>query len=138
MITEAKTFTLPTGAKLDRRQAFDVHIAQAQEAIGRRDWTSAERFLDRAHVIGQPSAVDHVRAHVWMLVCGWKKRDGAEIVGQVWRLLVAAPASLLGKYPAGNTGRTNVSGFSPMPIAPDLRELLGQTSSDGERRRARS
>ena len=128
MITEAKTFN--TGTNLDRKQAFDVHIAQAREAMRRRNWTSAESLLDRAHVIGQPSAVDHVRAHVWMLVCGWKKRDGGEIVGQVWRLLVAAPASLLGKYPAGNTGRTNVSGFSPMPIPPDLRELLGHASSD--------
>ena len=107
-----------------RRQSFDAHIAQAREAMKSRDWVSAEAFLDRAHVIGQPSAIDHVRSHVWMLVCGWQKRDAGEVAGQLWRLLVAAPASLVGKYPAGNTGRTNVSGFVPMPIPDDLRDLL--------------
>ena len=107
-----------------RRMAFDAHIEQARAAMRRREWRAAETLLDRAHVIGQPSAVDHVRSHAWMLVLGWRKLDPGEIGGQLWRLLVAAPASLLGKYPAGNTGRTNVSGFVPMPIPDDLRELL--------------
>ncbi len=130
MITEAKPFT--AAASVDRRLAFDMLIAQARQAIGRRDWTSAEGYLDRAHVLGQPSTVDHVRAHVWMLVCGWKKRDPGEIAGQVWRLLVAAPASLLGTYPAGNTGRTNVSGFAPMAIPPELREILDRSSTSAD------
>ena len=116
--------TMITARTHQRRQAFDAHIVQAREAMKRRDWTTAEAALDRAHVLGQPSAVDHVRSHAWMLVCGFQKRDAGEIVGQVWRLVVAAPASLLGRYPAGNTGRTNVSGFRPLPIPEDLRELL--------------
>ena len=109
-----------------RRRAFDAHIEEARDAMRRREWLAAEALLDRAHVIGQPSAVDHVRSHAWMLLLGWRKRDAREIAGQLWRLLVAAPASLLGKYPAGNTGRTNVSGFVPMPIPDDLRDLLGR------------
>ncbi len=121
--------TLTTRPTVVRREAFDAHIESARAAMRRRDWTAAELLLDRAHVIGQASVVDHVRAHVWMLVYGWKKRDVGEIAGQVWRLLVAAPSSFLGIYPPGNTGRTNVSGFVPMEIPADLRELLERRSS---------
>ena len=118
-----------TRRSLARQAAFDEHISRARDAIRRRDWATAEMLLDRAHVIGQPSAVDHVRTHAWMLVYGWKRRDGGEIVGQLWRLFVAGPASFLGRYPVGNTGRANVSGFVPMPIPEDLRDLLEGTSA---------
>lgn len=121
-MTEAET----RKERLDelRREVVRDHIERAREAMRRGDWERADALLERAHIVGQPSAVDHVRAHLWMLVCGWKQRDGREIVGQLWRLLVAGPASLTGRYPRGNTGRANVSAFVPMPIPSDLRELL--------------
>lgn len=118
------TITNTARSRNRRREALDDHIARARDAMRRRDWDEAERLLDRAHILGQPSVVDHVRTHAWMLVYGWQRRDAVEIYGQIWRLLVAGPASFFGKYPAGNTGRANVSGFVPMPIPADLRELL--------------
>ncbi|HEX5097742.1 MAG TPA: multicopper oxidase domain-containing protein, partial [Acidimicrobiia bacterium] len=43
---------------------------------------------------------------------------------QLFRVAVAAPGSLTGRYPMGNTGGADVSAFAPMPIPDDLRTLL--------------
>jgi hypothetical protein len=66
----------------------------------------------------------HVRTHLAMLGYGLRQRDRREILGQVLRVLVAAPGSWTGKYPVGNTGGANVSAVKPMPIPDDLREVL--------------
>jgi hypothetical protein len=53
-----------------------------------------------------------------------RHRDGREIVGQGFRLIVAGPGSFTGRYPVGNTGGANVSAFLPMDIPDDLRLFL--------------
>jgi Protein of unknown function (DUF3703) len=88
-------------------------------AATRSDGASTEdgwRHLERAHILSQPWAVDHVRVHAAMLRSAWKQRDGVEIRGQLIRLIVAGPGSALGRYPIGNTGRARVSATAPMPI----------------------
>jgi hypothetical protein len=82
------------------------------------------RHLERAHVLSQPMAVAHVRTHVAMLGYGLRRRDGHEIVGQLLRLVVAAPGTWTGRYPIGNTGGANVSAVKPMPIPDDLQAVL--------------
>jgi hypothetical protein len=57
-----------------------------------------------------------------------RRRDRREIVGQVFRLLVAGPGSLTGRYPVGNTGGANVSAFRPMDIPEDLRLVLADAN----------
>ena len=92
-----------------------------------RQWTDADdewRHLERAHVLSQPMAVAHVRTHVAMLGYGIRHRDRREIVGQLVRLVVAAPGTWTGRYPVGNTGGANVSALEPMPIPDDLQEVL--------------
>jgi hypothetical protein len=69
-------------------------------------------------------AVPHVRTHVAMLGAALRRRDRREIVGQVVRLLVAAPGSWTGRYPVGNTGGADVSALRPMPIPADLQVFL--------------
>ena len=82
------------------------------------------RHLERAHVLSQPMAVAHVRTHVAMLGYGVRHRDRREIVGQLVRLVVAAPGTWTGRYPVGNTGGANVSALEPMPIPADLQDVL--------------
>ncbi|HEY6617230.1 MAG TPA: DUF3703 domain-containing protein, partial [Vicinamibacterales bacterium] len=53
-----------------------------------------------------------------------RRSDWHELVGQLFRITVAVPGSITGKYPLGNTGGANVSAFEPMPIPEDLRPLL--------------
>ena len=69
-------------------------------------------------------AFAHVRTHVAMLGYGLRHHDGREIVGQLVRLVVAAPGTWTGRYPVGNTGGANVSAVKPMPIPDDLRAVL--------------
>ena len=70
----------------------------------------------------------HVRTHVSMLGYGFRHRDRREVLGQVIRLMVAAPGSWTGRYPVGNTGGAHVSALSPMPIPDDLKGLLDDRS----------
>ena len=66
----------------------------------------------------------HVRTHLAMLGYGLRHRDGREIVGQLLRLVVAAPGTWTRRYPVGNTGGANVSALKPMPIPDDLQAVL--------------
>jgi hypothetical protein len=59
-----------------------------------------------------------------MLATAIRRRDRHELLGQLFRIIVAAPGSLTGKYPVGNTGGADVSAFSPMAVPEDLRPLL--------------
>jgi hypothetical protein len=66
----------------------------------------------------------HVRTHAAMLRAAVRRRDRRDIVGQLFRIVVAGAGSLMGRYPVGNTGGADVSAFKPMDIASDLRALL--------------
>ncbi|MBF6442743.1 DUF3703 domain-containing protein [Nocardia farcinica] len=83
-------------------------------------WT----HLERAHILSQPDPWLHTGNHVAMFALAVRQRDRREAVGQLVRVLVAAPGSLTGRYPEGNTGRANVGLRRPMPIPADLAELL--------------
>jgi hypothetical protein len=60
-----------------------------------------------------------------MLGAAVRRRDAHEIIGQLLRIVVAAPGSWTGRYPAGNTGGADVSALQPMPMPDDLKVLLG-------------
>src|SRR5262245_55225225 len=103
------------------KAAFDTELQLARsDTLTDERWTA----LERAHVLSQPWPVPHVRTHVSMIKLAIRQRDNRELAGQLVRVLVAGPASAVGKYPAGNTGRARVPGTLPMPIADDLAELL--------------
>jgi hypothetical protein len=84
---------------------------------------SAFAHLERAHILGQQSTVQHVRVH-WAMFRWALRRNGAgEAAGQAWRIVGAALKTWLW-VPAGNTGGANVSGFRPMPVPEDLQRLI--------------
>ena len=98
-------------------------IASTQ-AFRRRDLSTAWAHLERAHIISQPMAGRHVRTHVAMLAFAVRSLRYHEVVGQMFRAVVAAPGSWAGRYPVGNTGGADVSAFAPMPVPDDLQQLL--------------
>ena len=53
-----------------------------------------------------------------------RERFVRELRGQPLRLVVAGPGSLTRRYPAGNTGRSNVPATQPMPVPDALAALL--------------
>ena len=106
-----------------RLKACRAEYQIARELYARGEIDSAFRHLERAHVLGQPWAIDHTRAHWMMLKIGFKRRDIREVFGQSIRLAGGGALSWLGRLPEGNTGGANVPAEKPMPIPEDLRWL---------------
>jgi len=109
------------------------HRDAARRARRHGDWGRCWQLLEDAHVLSQPWALLHVRVHASMLAAGWEARDAVEVRGQILRLLAGGPASAIGRYPVGNTGRARVPATRPMPIRRDLAEILSEV---GRRRGA--
>jgi hypothetical protein len=104
--------------------AFEVEIQAAEHALAGDRLADAFAHLERAHVLGQWYVRPHLIAHVGMLRVGWRRRDAREIIGQLLRIPGGIIGSAIGRVPRGNTGGSRVSAFKPLPIPPDLRELL--------------
>lgn len=82
------------------------------------------RHLERAHILSQPHPWLHTRNHIAMLHLALRQHDRREAIGQVLRIVVAAPGSLTGRYPEGNTGRAAVGLTTPMPVPPDIARVM--------------
>lgn len=106
------------------RKAYAGELASAASAEGAGRLAAAWRHLERAHILSQAYAWPHTVVHARMLGFGWRRRDVGEIAGQLIRLLVAAPGSLLGRAPRGNTGGANVGILTPMTIPDDLQAVI--------------
>ncbi len=111
------------------RQRFDHLLALAREATEQGDIEQAWEFLADAHIVTQPWALPHVQAHYAMLMLGFRTGSPQEVLGQLARIVLAAPGSLSGRYPVGNSGRANVSAFAPAPLRSDLADLLSKAQS---------
>ena len=122
------TITRARRTSQELRAAWDTERSASRDARNRGDNSGEWAHLERAHILSQPMAVAHLRTHFAMLAAGMRRRDRAEVLGQVLRLVVAAPGSWTGRYPVGNTGGANVSALRPMPIPDDLRAILDPTS----------
>ena len=110
------------------RRLIDVEMTQYKAARAGGNAASAWRHLERAHIISQPFLALHLDNHWAMLGFAWAKRDISELAGQIARLALAPLGSLTGRIPIGNTGRSNVSAFKPMPLPDDLHRLIEDAS----------
>jgi hypothetical protein len=110
--------------------AWSDEVGAAREARRTGDPKGEWAHLERAHILSQPLAATHVRTHLAMFGAAFRHHDVHEALGQVFRMLVAAPGSVTGKYPVGNTGGADVSAFEPMPIPDDLVALLGGSPAE--------
>ncbi|MEV4128335.1 DUF3703 domain-containing protein [Nocardia sp. NPDC049707] len=108
---------IPAQARLRYQEEMRAARSAADPA---QRWT----HLERAHILSQPDPWLHTGNHIAMLALAVRQRDRREALGQIVRIIVAAPGSLTGRYPEGNTGRTNVGLRQPMPTPPDLAALL--------------
>ncbi len=123
-----QTVTTQTRTQLRGAWAGEIDAARRARSTGdeRAEWT----HLERAHILSQPFAGPHVRTHFAMCAAAFRRRDRQELVGQLFRIVVAAPGSITGKYPVGNTGGADVSAFAPMPIPDDLQALLPANTAE--------
>ncbi len=100
----------------------EILAAYHAEARGKPD--VAFSHLERAHILGQTSTVEHVRVHWHMFLWGIRQRNVRESLGQLLRIVGAAIGTTFGLVPKGNTGGTNVNSFKSMPIPPELAALI--------------
>ncbi len=100
----------------------EILAAYQAEAQGQPD--VAFSHLERAHILGQTSTVEHVRVHWHMFLWGIRQRDVRESLGQLLRIAGAAIGTAIGLVPQGNTGGTNVTPLKSMPIPPELAALI--------------
>lgn len=111
---------MPTGL----RGKFQKELIAYRDSFAKDDLQSAWRHLERAHILGQPWAIEHTEVHWLMLKFGFKIKNWHEIAGQIPRLLVGGVKSFVGKIPVGNTGGANVPPLKPMEIPADLKEAM--------------
>lgn len=104
--------------------SFSRELLLYDQYFKARDLQMAWRHLERAHILGQPWAVEHTNVHWLMLKFGFSIKDRREIIGQIPRLLFGGVKSFVGKIPAGNTGGSKVPPLKPMSIPKDIAELL--------------
>lgn len=100
----------------------EILAAYQADAQGKPD--VAFSHLERAHILGQTSAVEHVRVHWHMFLWSIRQRNVRECLGQLLRIAGAAIGTSVGLVPQGNTGGTNVNPFKSMPIPPELAALI--------------
>lgn len=112
---------------LHARQLIDQEIAIHTKARATGDMATAWRALERAHIVSQPYLGPHLANHRAMLGFAVEQRDWQEAAGQVFRLALAPLGSLTRRVPIGNTGRSNVSAFKPMPVPEDLLAKINGT-----------
>lgn len=105
-------------------QARLVYRGEMDAATKADDSLARWRHLERAHIVSQPDPWLHTGNHAAMLVLAVRQRDRREALGQVLRLIVAAPGSITGRYPVGNTGRVTAGLMTPMSIPDDLAAAL--------------
>ena len=113
-------WTMPAGLQQHFRQELELY----HQEIGRANFQSAWRHLERAHILGQPWFVQHTQVHWVMLKFGIRIKNTKEILGQLPRLLVGGVKSFVGKIPVGNTGGANVPPLQSMEIPEDLKTMM--------------
>ncbi|MBL8687866.1 MAG: DUF3703 domain-containing protein [Rhodospirillaceae bacterium] len=116
-----------TGSFRGRIRPFvndELRSASICEMAG--DLKAGFRHLERAHILGQASTIEHVRTHFHMLAWGLRHRDLREVAGQVLRVVGAATKTVV---PHGNTGGSDVSPFRSMPIPGDLAAIIAFASA---------
>ncbi len=106
------------------RPYVEREISAAYQADAQEKSDVAFFHLERAHILGQASTVEHVRVHWHMFLWSIRQRNVRECLGQLLRIVGAAISTAVGLVPQGNTGGTNVNPFKSMPIPPELAALI--------------
>ena len=117
------TFTDPL---VDPKFDNATHARLMQEARATDSNEQAWLYLEAAHVVGQRHLKPHLQTHAHMLALAWRTCDWSEAAGQVLRLALVPLGHLSGRLPLGNPGRSNVSAFAPLPVRPELAELISR------------
>lgn len=108
------------------RRVIAAEMAAYRSAVKAGDDDRAWHHLERVHIVSQPYLGPHLAIHGAMLGFAIRRRDWSEVMGQIVRIILAPIGAVTGRLPVGNTGRSNVSAFAPMPVPDDLQLEIDQ------------
>lgn len=103
-----------------------AHLMKKYRESAPHDLADQWLLLETLHVVSQTQFIAHLRVHDLMLHQAWRTRDWAEVSGQILRLLLVPLGHLTGRLPLGNSGRSDISPFKPMPPRRDMAEVVAQ------------
>ena len=106
------------------KHSVDTELAAAEAAEACGNFYTSFQHLERAHVLGQATTIEHVRVHWRMFRFALRNSLRGEAIGQLWRLVAACVFTVFGLVPEGNTGGADVNGFRRMPVPKDLQQAL--------------
>ena len=89
------------------KPAVHAELAAASLAELRGEFYTAFQHLERAHVLGQATTVEHVRVHWRMFRFALRNRRHGEASGQLWRIFTSSIFTAPRLVPEGNTGGTD-------------------------------
>jgi hypothetical protein len=107
---------------------FRKELQDARTAFTQNDLQQSWRYLERAHILGQPYPYHHTVVHRKMTVFGIKTKNYHEVMGQIPRLLMGGILSFFGKIPVGNTGGANVPALQHMEIPEELKQIIKKST----------
>lgn len=106
MIVKAKIIR-----KMSDMNEVDEKIQAALLAKEHQGYEASLRLLEEAHILAQPDAGLHFHVHWKMFLLAFEFGNRKEFIGQIPRILLALPGSLLGMAPKGNVGSTKMGIF---------------------------
>lgn len=110
------------------RQFYLNELDTAKKLLAGNNYHKSWQHLERAHILGQPYAIEHTMVH-WKMICfGFKIKNTKEIIGQIPRLLFGGVKSFVGKIPTGNTGGANVPPLKSMEIPADIKLIIEESN----------
>jgi hypothetical protein len=113
-------YRMPMGLRPYYKQELELAEAAQSEGYLSIAW----RHLERAHILGQPWAVEHSEVHWRMLRFGFAIKSWKEVRGQILRLVFGGVKSFVGKVPTGNTGGADVPPLLVMEVPAELQEKM--------------
>jgi Protein of unknown function (DUF3703) len=111
---------------LTSEQKETATLRLLQRALGSTTLEHRWDYLSAAHIAGQTVMRLHCRTHLAMLNQALDESDWREACGQLLRLLLVPMGHALNRLPMGNTGRSRISAFAPMPVSAQHRLLIEQ------------
>ena len=106
------------------KDAFWSEVDSGRSLYINSSFDKAFQKFERAHILGQSNVLLHTYSHICMLKIGFAKKDFKEILGQLLRIPSGFLGSMIGFYPEGNTGGSNISAFKKLKIPEDLEKIL--------------
>lgn len=108
----------------DAKARFISLISEARQQLAGGDLTLALIALEKAHFIGQRSAIPHAHVHILMFLVNMKMKSFGEAAGQFSFIFIGFFGSLLGIALAPNAGRFFAKNATHKEIPEELRKIL--------------